>query len=223
MEITFDFAIDLEMPVFNIEFTGEVSPGDQFQPELLITNYTGGIYSDVSIQISELSEGANVVFDDALGYSSSFDSFESSTHQTNYAMTLGDVSIGSDLTFLVEFQKDVNTFFSQEVSIHLSPTTTNYPVAPNNYGYWAYDDLDEGFEQRPIFDWVELDPNYGGSGATHYQLDDDDHVDIDLPFPFKYHGVQYDQITISSNGWTCLLYTSPSPRDATLSRMPSSA
>ena len=24
-------------------------------------------------------------------------------------------------------------------------------------------------------------------------------------------------------GWTCLLYTSPSPRDATLSRMPSSA
>ena len=202
MEITFDFAIDLEMPVFNIEFTGEVSPGDQFQPELLITNYTSGIYSDVSIQISELSEGANVIFDDALGYSSSFDSFESSSHQTNYAMTLADVSIGSDLTFLVEFQKDANTFFSQEVSIHLSPTTTNYPVAPNNYGYWAYDDLDEGFEQRPIFDWVELDPNYGGSGATHYQLDDDDHVDIELPFPFKYHGVQYDQITISSNGWT---------------------
>ena len=25
------------------------------------------------------------------------------------------------------------------------------------------------------------------------------------------------------NGWVCLLYTSPSPRDATLSRMPSSA
>ena len=25
------------------------------------------------------------------------------------------------------------------------------------------------------------------------------------------------------HGWTCLLYTSPSPRDATLSRMPSSA
>ena len=24
-------------------------------------------------------------------------------------------------------------------------------------------------------------------------------------------------------GWACLLYTSPSPRDATLSRMPSSA
>ena len=30
------------------------------------------------------------------------------------------------------------------------------------------------------------------------------------------------QVDINSNG-TCLLYTSPSPRDATLSRMPSSA
>ena len=27
----------------------------------------------------------------------------------------------------------------------------------------------------------------------------------------------------SGNDWNCLLYTSPSPRDATLSRMPSSA
>ena len=30
-------------------------------------------------------------------------------------------------------------------------------------------------------------------------------------------------ITPTSQSWVCLLYTSPSPRDATLSRMPSSA
>ena len=30
-------------------------------------------------------------------------------------------------------------------------------------------------------------------------------------------------VHISDLSWTCLLYTSPSPRDATLSRMPSSA
>ena len=28
---------------------------------------------------------------------------------------------------------------------------------------------------------------------------------------------------MGAHGWICLLYTSPSPRDATLSRMPSSA
>ena len=86
--------------------------------------------------------------------------------------------------------------------LHLPPPNTNFPVSPNNYGYWAYDNTDEDFDQSPTFDWIELDPNYGGSGATHYQLDDDDHVDVELPFPFKYHGVDYNQITISSNGWT---------------------
>ena len=98
----------------------------------------------------------------------------------------------------MNFKKNNNTLFFAKVSIHLSPTTSSYPVAPNNYGYWAYDDTDEGYDQRPSFDWVELDPNYGGSGAIHYQLDDDDHVDVELPFTFQYHGVDYDQITISS-------------------------
>ena len=32
-----------------------------------------------------------------------------------------------------------------------------------------------------------------------------------------------DRLCKESKGYTCLLYTSPSPRDATLSRMPSSA
>ena len=38
---------------------------------------------------------------------------------------------------------------------------------------------------------------------------------------------EYDKIVSTADGarsmYTCLLYTSPSPRDATLSRMPSSA
>ena len=32
-----------------------------------------------------------------------------------------------------------------------------------------------------------------------------------------------NQLKDTMMGWNCLLYTSPSPRDATLSRMPSSA
>ena len=32
-----------------------------------------------------------------------------------------------------------------------------------------------------------------------------------------------DEVSRALQWWTCLLYTSPSPRDATLSRMPSSA
>ena len=49
---------------------------------------------------------------------------------------------------------------------------------------------------------------------------------IDPELPFLYH----TPLDMIRDGWrviqfpnTCLLYTSPSPRDATLSRMPSSA
>jgi len=115
---------------------------------------------------------------------------------------IGDVAYGSDITLLVEFLKDDHPLFSQEVPLHIEPPSDNIPVAPNNYGYWAYDDTDAGFDETPTFNWVELDPAHGGNNATFYQMDDDDHEDIELPFTFKYHGIDYNQITVSSNGWT---------------------
>ena len=40
---------------------------------------------------------------------------------------------------------------------------------------------------------------------------------------FAEHGLRHEEATFVSNGATCLLYTSPSPRDRVRSRMPSSA
>ena len=45
---------------------------------------------------------------------------------------------------------------------------------------------------------------------------------------FNFEGLKFNKIGITiykilANYYNCLLYTSPSPRDATLSRMPSSA
>ena len=196
-----DFAIEFEMPVFGLEFDNQPIPGNEFQPSLLITNFTRGSYADVSIELLTLSDGATI---SANGSDQLFSllPFSTSTNEINYNVFLEDVSYGSDITFLVEFLKNGNSFHSQEIELNIVPSSNNYPVAPNNFGYWAYDDTDEGYEERPVFDWIELDPNYGGSDGTHHQLDDDDHVDVELPFVFKYHGQDYEQITISSNGWT---------------------
>ena len=48
---------------------------------------------------------------------------------------------------------------------------------------------------------------------------------LDKPFLYQYAMQLKSIATFNFNRelWTCLLYTSPSPRDATLSRMPSSA
>tara|TARA_B100000378_G_scaffold70858_2_gene54104 strand:+ start:4035 stop:7214 length:3180 start_codon:yes stop_codon:yes gene_type:complete len=196
------FAIDVEMPFFEISFENQPSPGSEFEPTLSITNYSPGTYTGVWLELSALSDGAEVTLNVASDLLADFAPFSTISNATNYYISIGDVAYGSDITFLVDFQKSGHTIYSQEVPLHIEPTLENLPVAPTHYGYWAYDDTDTGFDHTPVFNWVELDPAHGGSNGTYYQLDDDDHVDIELPFVFKYHGIDYQEITVSSNGWT---------------------
>ncbi|MBM3324900.1 MAG: T9SS type A sorting domain-containing protein, partial [Calditrichaeota bacterium] len=75
------------------------------------------------------------------------------------------------------------------------------PTGPDDYGYFAYEDLDAGFSATPTFNWIELDPAYGGSGAQARQVRDEDLFVLNLPQPFTYYGEAYDRIWICSNGW----------------------
>ena len=155
--------------------------------------------------LSSLSEGAQLTQNNQEEISINIGPFSDELYQTNYNIEIGDVSYGSTITFLLELTISDSVFFSQELELNMTPQSENVPVAPNDYGYWAYDDLDVGFDQKPTFNWVELDPLHGGSGGTEYLLDDDDHVNIDLPFQVKYHGELYNELTINSNGWASLI------------------
>jgi len=75
------------------------------------------------------------------------------------------------------------------------------PTGPDEYGYWAYEDLDAGFPATPAYNWVELDPAYGGSSAQSYLVHDEDLISLALPLSFVYYGQSYDTVWICSNGW----------------------
>jgi len=198
-----EFVIEVELPVFNVSFeNSSINPNSDIETILSVSNFSGGTYQNIWIEISALSEGADVTINSTSNLSSNFAPFSTTSNGTNYEIAIGDVSYGSDITFLVEFVKNGHSIYSHEVPLHIEASSANIPVAPNNYGYWAYDDTDAGFDETPTFDWIELDPNYGGNNGTYYQLGDDAHENIELPFTFKYHGINYNQITVSSNGWT---------------------
>jgi len=82
------------------------------------------------------------------------------------------------------------------------------PFGPDEYGYVCFDSGDEGWEQRPVYNWVEIDPSVQG---FHYrgidtQISDgannqDAGAVFNLPAPFTYYGREYNRITINSNGW----------------------
>jgi len=79
----------------------------------------------------------------------------------------------------------------------------NNPTGPDQYGYLAYDQADGHIYGD--YTWIELDPVYGGSGGTPILFNDDDQtVQRDLPFTFRYYGQDYTQISICTNGWIAM-------------------
>jgi len=83
----------------------------------------------------------------------------------------------------------------------------NDPLGPDAYGYWCYDDGDTDYYNVPIYEWIEIDPDYGGMGIVLDLVDygnQGDIITLDLPFVFQFYGEVYNEITICTNGWICL-------------------
>lgn len=79
------------------------------------------------------------------------------------------------------------------------------PFGPDKYGYVCFDNTDEQWEVSPVYNWIEIDTGLGGDGQNteiHDQGNEQDwSVLVELPFPFKYYGQEFREITICSNGW----------------------
>ena len=88
----------------------------------------------------------------------------------------------------------------------IGEVTNTAPTGPDYYGYFAYDSFDTDYEQAPVYDWVDIDPNTGGPGSDQW-LGDDDSMQMNLPFTFRYYGRDYDEVTICSNGWISFIPT----------------
>jgi hypothetical protein len=95
------------------------------------------------------------------------------------------------------------------VQVPIGQRAATDPIGPDAYGYYAYDDTDTAYPDAPVYNWIELDPAYGGSGATEVVLGDtweygDKSRVVDMPFPFVYYGQTYTKATICSNGWIAM-------------------
>ena len=79
------------------------------------------------------------------------------------------------------------------------------PTGPDEYGYYAIDNTDTGYSGYPIYEWVEIDPTYGGAGEiidlSDYGDEQDDTKLIRLPLTLQYYGEDFDEIAVCSNGW----------------------
>ena len=202
-EWSFSFAVPVIKPQLDIIFDPDnIVPNSYFIPEFTYQNYSQGLIENVALTFIN----ANGLMVCSVIDSTVYFDIEPFTSQTvildDHSCLIADsISTGSDLILNVVIYQDTVTIYQNDHTISIDPQTSTDAVSPTWYGYWAYDNTDANYTQMPSFDWVELDPGYNGSGGTEYKLDDDDHVNVQLPFEFQYFGRTYDEITISSNGW----------------------
>ena len=79
------------------------------------------------------------------------------------------------------------------------------PLGPDNYGYYIYDSNDINYYLHPEYDWIEISQigsnlNLANSGYGNWNGNGPLSI-VDLPFNFKFYGIDYNQITICTNGW----------------------
>ena len=201
MAWSFDLTIPIEPLILDVDFYDNFLIGEiivEIFP-LTITNYTNTQFNGLHLYLTKLDDGTTLSPSDT---TSTFSIEPSSVSESlvDYAFGPGAASHGSSISYVLSIKQDTVEIFSEQREVN-PYSTDNQPIIPTWYGYWAYDDFDTSYTQSPFFDWVELDPAYGGSGGMEYKLDDDDHANVQLPFEFQYFGRSYDEMTISSNGW----------------------
>jgi len=215
-----------------LEFDLDIPNGNDAKLELIVSSLIFEVtdFSSNGNNYLEFGENdlivtiENIGTVDAVDLQGTLTSLSSAVSIGEIIIYFGDVAVGgtSDGTFPVNVETDC--FIGRNVSFELDLTDDNglmtstifttvvgnvdntHPTGHDNYGYFAYDSFDVGYEEAPTYEWLEIDPEEGGNGDVILMVDDSTHT-IDLPFNFTYYGTEYDSISICSNGWISFVPT----------------
>ena len=118
---------------------------------------------------------------------------------------------GSVFPMQLNFSNDQGYNRTEILNLTVGEIDRFSPVGPDLYGYYIYDMGDTNYNLAPIFDWIEIDTQYGGDGIDLNMSDSGNGNGasnstkvIDLPFTFYFYGEPYDAISVSTNGWIAL-------------------
>ena len=117
-----------------------------------------------------------------------------------------DAFIGRQVYFLLNFVDEDGRFTSAYINTEIGIVDNTAPTGPCYYGYYAFDSFDTEYDLAPVYEWVDIDPQTGGPG-TDMWLPDDATITMDMPITFRYYGIDYDQVSICSNGWITFIPT----------------
>ena len=189
---------------FSYNLDSQLTVGGNSQVSLSINNSgsmsLNNVIAEIALGNDLLEFDSNQFLFDYIGQNQSALSdnqivFSASTDLINGSVIPVSISLTSD-----------NGFEMQSIlSVQVGNVTLNDPVGPDLHGYYIYDMGDTGYQLAPEYDWIEIDPDFGGEGEELDINDGGDNLDdvttISLPFTFTFYGIDYNEVSVCSNGW----------------------
>jgi len=187
----------------------ELNPGEMGNLVLHLENSGSIALENVSIEILPSGSLIDVLQNySEVGTIFSGGTLETSSNNPIQIFINGNTINGSNLSVNARIQS--SNGYDQNISfnIQIGHVTVTDPLGPDDHGYYIYDSGDLGYNLAPIYEWIEIDNDFGGDGIDLNLSDNGDGNNInnssaiiDLPFPFTFYGEEYNQITVNTNGW----------------------
>ena len=196
----------------NHQFTGSNNRLDPGETETLLVTVTNLGHHNITGATGRLVSTSNFVsFPTPTATYGTINQGSSVTNAVPFQITANPMTFpGARVRIGVAFQGSNSFFDTTYFDINIGQISSSDPTGPDEYGYYAFDDTDTGYEMCPEYDWIEIDYRQtGGLEGTMLPLndlfeDDDESMTVDLPFTFQMYGQSSNQLTICTNGWVAL-------------------
>ena len=182
---------------------GQLDPGDQ-SPILVTLMNVGRLTGENIVAVLTCDDDLITILQDESNYGSIYPHL-TSTGEPFVVNASSSIIPGSTFHFYLNISGDNGYQGTTGYDLVVGTPEENDPCGPDEYGYYAIDNTDTEYSDRPVYEWVEIDPTYLGPGQvinlTDYSNEQDDTELVPLPFIFRYYGEDFNRISVCSNGW----------------------
>jgi hypothetical protein len=198
---TAPYAIYMSSKIYDNTFRGNnngyLDPGETANLTVTLKNVGGVAFTNMSSTISE--SDPYVTINDNSGYYGSIPVNTAKENTTDpyvlYASPSAPIGYMATIRQIVVDGTYRDTFDFPLMIGRPMPTDTGYYYAYFCHGPYA---------ECPVYSWYAIDTTQTQHVGTSLDPGDDQTFTVNIPFTFKYYGVNYTQISICSNGWIAM-------------------
>ncbi|MFO7652052.1 MAG: C25 family cysteine peptidase [bacterium] len=183
---------------------GTLDPGETAELSVLVRN-TGALPAAVGTARLRAVATTGLVVTDSVGTFGTIAPGDSAANTADrFAVRASDqVAVGRRFTLRLVLSGTDGFEQWLEFPVTIGSAAADAPTGPDRHGYYAYDDTDTRYAERPAFDWLELDPAHGGNG-TRVAMRNDTAIPLALPFTFRFYGRDYNSVSVCDNGYLAM-------------------